>query len=470
MEIPYTVSARPDTGLYNAKVGIWLFLASEVMLFGGLFSSYIFLRLGADYPWPVGELDVLPGAINTVVLILSSVTVVFAWAFLKMRQYRKYQISMLITLLCCFTFLGIKAYEYNGKFNHWAVRLADGSVIDGHKPDDTIKFGNVTAVNLNFDRSSVDFLKYASTKDVKFRLADDTLTLPEGGVIDKLDSSLLRKLRKGVNQRLKEANEKILSLRKQLEKAPADQQDALKAELAKAEEEKNKVPTGVRLAVEGAPLEFTIKRTKVRSYLSNELTFRDGTRLEGQLKEDVLRIEASGFDLRSVKGLDKDLNAADNALVWSYLGDEHRQDFLKQKEAALEEFRKKFANSPERLNNLQKSGEFMRAAYKALHLHDHEGHGGHGHKVITVPADQVAFYSNYTAHLNTYYAIYFLMTGLHGLHVIGGAIVLGYFLFTGRRFYEKDPEHLANRVEVGGLFWHFVDLVWIFLFPVFYLL
>src|SRR5205814_142466 len=41
MEIPYTVSARRDTGLWNAKVGIWLFLASEVMLFGGLFSAYI---------------------------------------------------------------------------------------------------------------------------------------------------------------------------------------------------------------------------------------------------------------------------------------------------------------------------------------------------------------------------------------------------------------------------------------------
>ena len=46
MEIPYTVEARPDTGLYNAKLGIWLFLASEVMLFGALFSSYVLLRTG----------------------------------------------------------------------------------------------------------------------------------------------------------------------------------------------------------------------------------------------------------------------------------------------------------------------------------------------------------------------------------------------------------------------------------------
>ena len=48
MEIPYTVDERPDTGVYNAKLGVWLFLASEVMLFGGLFSAYVFLRLGAD--------------------------------------------------------------------------------------------------------------------------------------------------------------------------------------------------------------------------------------------------------------------------------------------------------------------------------------------------------------------------------------------------------------------------------------
>src|SRR5437762_12742293 len=47
MEIPYTISTRPDTGLWNAKIGIWLFLASEVMLFGGLFSADIFLRIDA---------------------------------------------------------------------------------------------------------------------------------------------------------------------------------------------------------------------------------------------------------------------------------------------------------------------------------------------------------------------------------------------------------------------------------------
>src|ERR1041385_9121945 len=100
MEIPYEVTARPDTGLYNAKVGIWLFLASEVMLFGGLFSGFIVLRLGAapGY-WPHGLLNVPVGTMNTAILIGSSVTVVLAWAALKMRRYNAYWWYMLATIL-----------------------------------------------------------------------------------------------------------------------------------------------------------------------------------------------------------------------------------------------------------------------------------------------------------------------------------------------------------------------------------
>ena len=54
MDIPYTVEIRRDTGLNNGKIGIWLFLASEVMLFGALFASYILIRTGAP-SWPRGD-------------------------------------------------------------------------------------------------------------------------------------------------------------------------------------------------------------------------------------------------------------------------------------------------------------------------------------------------------------------------------------------------------------------------------
>ena len=125
MEIPYTVTARPDTGLWNAKIGIWLFLASEVMLFGGLFSAYIFLRLDAEPGfWPHGLLNVPVGTMNTAILIASSVTVVLAWAALKMRQFDKYKIYMGITILCGVVFLVVKlVYEWPQKFDHFGAYI-----------------------------------------------------------------------------------------------------------------------------------------------------------------------------------------------------------------------------------------------------------------------------------------------------------------------------------------------------------
>src|SRR3954469_22506809 len=123
MDIPYTTTASPDTGLWNAKIGIWLFLASEVMLFGGLFSAYVFLRLDsqAGY-WPHGLLNVPVGTMNTAILIASSVTVVLAWGGLKMRKFTRYKVYMGITILCGIIFLAVKlAYEWPDKFQHFGA-------------------------------------------------------------------------------------------------------------------------------------------------------------------------------------------------------------------------------------------------------------------------------------------------------------------------------------------------------------
>ena len=119
MEIPYTVEARPDTGLNNVKLGIWLFLASEVMLFGGLFSSYVLLRVGAT-EWPLGAtiLSVPLALFNTIVLIASSVTMVMCWAALKVNDLRKYRMYMGSTILLAGVFLVVKAFEYGDKFSH----------------------------------------------------------------------------------------------------------------------------------------------------------------------------------------------------------------------------------------------------------------------------------------------------------------------------------------------------------------
>jgi cytochrome c oxidase subunit 3 len=112
VNIPYTVEVRPDTGLANGKLGIWLFLASEVMLFGALFSTYIILRIGAP-EWPHGELSVLLGAINTVILISSSVTMVMAWATLKLNDWAKHRLYLIATFVLAAIFLVNKYFEYS---------------------------------------------------------------------------------------------------------------------------------------------------------------------------------------------------------------------------------------------------------------------------------------------------------------------------------------------------------------------
>jgi cytochrome c oxidase subunit 3 len=89
---------------------------------------------------------------------------------------------------------------------------------------------------------------------------------------------------------------------------------------------------------------------------------------------------------------------------------------------------------------------------------------------IEIPKDQIVSMENYGPWHNTYTAIYFTLTGLHALHVIGGAIVIFFIWGPLAKVWHEDPERYTNRVEVSGLFWHFVDLVWIFLFPVLYLL
>ncbi len=471
MEIPYTVKARPDTGLWNAKMGIWLFLASEVMLFGGLFSAYIFLRIGADYPWPVHVLNPWYGFINTLVLIFSSITVLQAWLALKMRKWGMYQIWMVLTIACAGAFMCIKTVEYNDKFHHYGVQLNDGSVLEGHLVNNEylVKFGEVKTVtlatrlnakgmlgiNLVNPASDAGFLKYLVEGKPEFK--------DESGNIVTLDSSVVAKLL--------------------------------------AEATKNKKPTVKLTAV--VPLKFNIEPARLAAYDKGKAAFRDGTEIEGKLEDDTMRLLVDKVDLRRLiptqeENLGKAVADVNDADAWKVLGPEWKEKYLKH----YKEESGKFAKEHDKQVPL-KNGDFVREAFTmeiSLHengatahqvkpeinekethkaaespqhmapTHAAEGGGHHDHPEIAIEKKDIHFYSNFTPKYNNYFAIYFALTGLHGLHVIGGAIVLSYFLFFGKKMFKENPEHLANRVETGGLFWHFVDLVWIFLFPLLYLM
>jgi cytochrome c oxidase subunit 3 len=346
MEIPYNVTARPDTGLYNAKLGIWLFLASEVMLFGGLFSAYIFMRMSADVGyWPTGLLNVPVGTMNTIILIASSVTVILAWASLKMRRWTKYVIYMSITIFCAFLFLGVKlGYEWPDKFHHFGIYIKGDLAGNAEVP------GKYDAYLGNSSWEKPEFKEHheVQRREITGHLHEVVIAKGEG---HKVEMGTTEKLEQAIHH-----SEGAL-FTKEVESP---------GELDKIVEESG-----------------------------------------GKLAGYVLQLDATSAE-------------------------------------------------PTKLENLG-------AAFKPRKRSD---------TLLVIPVEDVAPHGAtafYPRH-NTFFSTYFLITGLHGLHVLGGALVFCYMLFNGKKLYLRNPEHMANRVEVAGLFWHFVDLVWIFVFPIFYLL
>jgi cytochrome c oxidase subunit III len=113
--IPYTLDRRTDTGVSNTTLGVWLFLASEVMLFGALFSSYTLLRVSA-VAWPSGReaLNLWLGGANTV--LLSAVTML-AWRG-RSRPLGTARRLLTVSSLLALLFLVNKCFEYRSEIAH----------------------------------------------------------------------------------------------------------------------------------------------------------------------------------------------------------------------------------------------------------------------------------------------------------------------------------------------------------------
>jgi cytochrome c oxidase subunit 3 len=105
----------------NSKLGMWLFLGTEIMFFTAFIGSYIVLRMGSQ-GWPsdphVTHISVIAGGINTFVLIVSSYCVVVAHDAMLKKHFKTALKYLWITTALGFLFMGIKSYEYYGKFTH----------------------------------------------------------------------------------------------------------------------------------------------------------------------------------------------------------------------------------------------------------------------------------------------------------------------------------------------------------------
>jgi cytochrome c oxidase subunit III len=111
------VAHRDD---YGAKLGMWLFLVTEINLFGGLFIAYAYMRnkYPSDFHHAGANLNAILGITNTIVLLTSSLTVVLAIAAIQEAKPQRALRLLITTILLGVTFLIIKAFEWNVKFHH----------------------------------------------------------------------------------------------------------------------------------------------------------------------------------------------------------------------------------------------------------------------------------------------------------------------------------------------------------------
>ena len=107
------------TGIPSGKLGMWLFLTSEVMFFTGLLGTYIVLRAGLPHwPHPGEELSIPIAAFNTFILLSSSMTMAMAVAAVHHADLKRLRSFLGATILLGVAFLSVKGYEYSLKFAH----------------------------------------------------------------------------------------------------------------------------------------------------------------------------------------------------------------------------------------------------------------------------------------------------------------------------------------------------------------
>jgi cytochrome c oxidase subunit 3 len=326
----------------NGKLGMWLFLGTEIMFFTAFIGTYIVLRLGSK-GWPsnpeITHIRIWAGGLNTFVLITSSVFVVLAHEAMGLKNYKRATNWMIGTLALAFVFLAIKSYEYYGKYDH--------DILPGHVAEDAQQARDKLVRELD-QASGLLGLQQEETKIANAIALAESRNKPADSLKKELDA---------VQERIKQLNPVVAAYR---------------------------------------PLKDKVK--------SAQISLHDAADGLASLREKEIPklIADREEELKQLKGAEAETKAAELAQL------------------------------------RRSSRAFARV---------HEPH--------------------FIKWGNTFASIYFTMTGFHALHVIIGIFMFAIIIWLGLAN-RLGPQH-ALVVENFGLYWHFVDLVWIFLFPLIYI-
>lgn len=370
---------------YSAvKMGMWLFLATEILLFGGLFVLYVIFRIQEPTAFQYGsaKLDVGWGLINTSLLIFSSFTVAMAVYCAKKKMIEQYCVFMILTIMCGLTFLGVKVIEYEHKFHDrllWGAAYSpryatapvpetiDAIVVDEGVPAD---------VDITRGRRFYRMICMSCHGSQGEGVVEGGLPLVGNPFVDeRSDNELVQFIRQG---RPANALDNILGI-----EMPARAEN---------------------IGLTERDLQAIVQYIRSLDPVTSVEEFLAETR--GDQGSPIHKTSLTEAE-QGPPGILKEFLFADLGIQW---------------------------DNPSEINS-------------------------------TISMETV---SNQPDRSYIFFGLYFVLTGVHGLHLIAGLIVLTWLLLMALGW--SSHFEFSSSVELGGMYWHLVDLIWIFLFPLLYLI
>ncbi|MCA9106193.1 MAG: cytochrome c oxidase subunit 3 [Planctomycetales bacterium] len=395
----------------RGKLCMWVFLSTEIMFFSALIGSYIVLRFGVpDGAWPgPAQVHLVEwiGALNTFILLCSSVTIVLALEEAKAKRASRAKAFLFGTFLLGSAFLGIKAHEYNAKFAHG---------IHPARPRSRI-----------YDKADIYYVSAVGS-------AIDKQVSEHQGAIDagEADEALVERVAHLKQVREYWVNWTSLAVGRETEPIQQRMDLGLFAHgIYPLHHDEVLID-----AMQGEATELTEQVGTLRT----ELSTADQRSQQLQIEIDQLTAEQTALQTKQRDG--EELSEAEATRLTEVLS---RLNELFTEQTPLDQRRTELTNEVTRLDGriemLKVVQEAEHGLAESLHLE----------LPIMIPSG------------NTWADTYFLLTGFHALHVLIG--LLAFALVLPMRLSAASAPILENM----GLYWHFVDLVWIFLFPLLYL-
>jgi cytochrome c oxidase subunit 3 len=389
----------------SGKLGIWLFLAQEVLFFSALFVAYVLYRVhhGELYSYAHKWLQVKYGAINTAVLIFSSLTAAWAVRCAQLNQRKGLILCLAATIACACTFLGIKYIEYSHKYHE--------HILFGKYFDPCISPGNVELLTKNNEcpgsKTTIawDFGTQTPKAGSCFESSKIDQDPREPGVqadCQVFEVTRVEQAKGGATEWVDKAKREITN--RCIERMPWEEEG-------------------------GEPQKFPCWRTAYQPAVCPDLT----------TAEQFTQGSAS----RSQVGI----------LV------EYGDQTERGEEIAIQATCKPAPTQAAPADIFAETEQAPKLGQKAIHpIHVPTTHEEHELEAMGPPPE----------HTNMFLTIYFAMTGLHGIHVFVGVLVFVWLLIRAIKGHFT-PDYFGP-VDYSALYWHIVDLIWIFLFPLLYLI